>query len=453
MSDAGSRTFRRSLTAVLLLLGAVTAGAVFLFGHLLFRSLSKDVYNEALLHSRIDAERIARGVTEKAQGDAFTLKAAQREIDTLVGTAVRERRVLSNVSVVDRAGNVVYRYKSELERHEPVPPASPEGGVQIAPADSLVPPEREQQVTMPIADPYDIEIPIGDVFVLHVGLSRKELEKRVEKLRTELYMKTAAAAVASLLGIGAASAAVILLYRRTRRVEAAHREAERRAELGELAAGLAHEIRNPLNAMGLNLEILEEQLQRSPAAAPPATRELAQAARLETGRLNRLLTDFLAYARPAPIHTSPADLNEIAGEAVAFLGPEAERRRIRLEFRPHPGAATAVLDAPRVRQVVLNLVGNALDAVEAEGAAARDVTVSVDADGGAWRLTVADRGPGVPDGTLPDVFRAFVSTKPAGTGLGLPIAERIVRAHGGTLTLSSAEGGPTRAIATFPRAA
>jgi signal transduction histidine kinase len=106
-----------------------------------------------------------------------------------------------------------------------------------------------------------------------------------------------------------------------------------------------------------------------------------------------------------------------------------------------------------VRQVVLNLVGNALDAVETEGAAAREVEARVEDAGNVWRLTVADHGPGVPATKTADLFKLFVSTKPAGTGLGLPIAERIVRAHGGTLALSSSPGEPTRAVATFPKKA
>src|SRR5439155_8089243 len=116
-----------------------------------------------------------------------------------------------------------------------------------------------------------LEVPIGDFGVLRVGVSRKELAGRVEKLRTTLYFRTALAAGVSLLGIAAASAAILLLIRRARRSEAARVEAERRAELGEVAAGLAHEIRNPLNAMSLNLELLEEQIQKMPGAFSPSS--------------------------------------------------------------------------------------------------------------------------------------------------------------------------------------
>ncbi len=313
---------------------------------------------------------------------------------------------------------------------------------------------RISTLEAPEQDPFNMEVNVGDFAVLRFGVSRRVLAERVERLRRELYLKTFAAAVVSLLGILAASAAVILLYRRTRRVEAAHIEAERRAELGEVAAGLAHEIRNPLNAMGLNLELLEEKLAHRGAVAGSSAVsavELAQAARVETSRLARLLTDFLSYARPSPLSPVPADLNDAAGEAVAFLQPEAGRRHIRLTFAPQPGGAPARLDPARVRQVVLNLVGNALDAVEAEGAAAREVEARVEDAGTFWRLTVEDRGPGVPAAKTAELFKLFVSTKPAGTGLGLPIAERIVRAHGGTLVLFSLPGQPTRAVATFPK--
>ena len=121
-------------------------------------------------------------------------------------------------------------------------------------------------------------------------------------------------------------------------------------------------------------------------------------------------------------------------------------------FGQTPGDG-AVLPAPG--QIILGL-GQVFALARRRGqvdeAAAREVEVRVEDAGSVWRLTIADRGPGIPPAKTADVFKLFVSTKPAGTGLGLPIAERIVRAHGGTLTLSSSPGEPTRAVATFPKA-
>jgi signal transduction histidine kinase len=453
--DRKDRSFRGRLTAILVVLGLLTAGSVALFGHLLFKSLSRDVVNDALLLSRLDAERIARGVAEKSAGDPYIVKLKQTEIDRFVRQGLAERQILTEVQIVDvRKGEVLYSYGSTLRVPEATAPGvEGSGATAVEPA---VPLPRTFSLEAPTSNPYDIEVPIGEFAVLRFGVSRKELAKRVEKLRGELYAKTAAAAIISLLGIAAASAAVAVLYRQTRRAEEARVEAERLAELGEVAAGLAHEIRNPLNAMSLNLELLEEQLGKGPAGALQGTAspaELAEAARLETSRLSRLLTDFLAYARPSPINAVPSDLNEPAEEAVAFLSAEATKRGIVLDFTPQLAGAPALLDAARVKQVVLNLVGNALDAVEDEMASAREVHVRVDSEGTNWRLTVTDLGPGVPDEKKDELFRLFESTKPAGTGLGLPIADRIVRAHGGTLTLHSEKGQPTRAVATFPKLA
>ena len=458
-SDSESRAFRRSLTLVLAVLGLLTAGSVGLFGHLLFKSLSRDVVNDAILHTKLDAERLARGIAERSSGDPYVLKLKQTEIDRLVTSGVSERQILTEVEVLDSARKeVLYAYRGTLT----VPDRKAQPGAEGPKVLDVKPAEpgtsaRISMLEAPEQDPFNMEVNVGDFAVLRFGVSRRVLAERVEKLRRELYLKTFAAAVVSFLGILAASAAVILLYQRTRRVEAARVEAERRAELGEVAAGLAHEIRNPLNAMGLNLELLEEKLAHGTGAragtSPVSAVDLAQAARVETSRLARLLTDFLSYARPSPLSPVPADLNDAAGEAVAFLQPEAGRRHIRLTFTPQSGGAPARLDPSRVRQVVLNLVGNALDAVEAEGAAAREVEARVEDAGTFWRLTIADRGPGVPATKTADLFKLFVSTKPAGTGLGLPIAERIVRAHGGTLALFSSPGQPTRAVATFPKGA
>ncbi len=452
MADPDAVRFRRVITLVLVAVGVLTAGAVFLFGHLLFKSLSKDVVNDAILNTKLDAERLARGIAERSAGDPYVLKLKRTEIDRLIRSGVAERQILTEVEVLDAAKKeILYSYKGTLtvpDRTRTAPDTSK--GIDVRPLEPGTT-SRSWEFEAPEANPYDLEVPVGDFAVLRFGVSRRVLAERVEKLRRELYLRTFAAATASLLGIAVASAAVLLLVRRTRRAEEARAEAERLAELGEVAAGLAHEIRNPLNAMGLNLELLEERLREAGRGGPPPA-DLAQAARQETSRLSRLLGDFLSYARPSPLSPVPSDLNDAAGEAVSFLAPEAARRKVRLAFTPHAGGAPARLDPARVRQVVLNLVANALDAVEAEGASAREVDVRVEDAGARWKLAVTDKGPGVPPARTADLFKLFVSTKPAGTGLGLPIAERIVKAHGGTLTLTSRSGEPTRAEATFPKA-
>ena len=336
---------------VLAALGLLTAGSVLLFGHLLFKAL-EDVVNDAILHTRLT--RSARPRHRGAVGrDPYLLKLKVTEIDRLVRAGSRALDP-AEVEVLDNAKKeVLCSYKGTLTVPERARPGVEDPRLTVVPVEPGTS-SRSWGYEAPEANPYDLEVPVGDFAILRFGVSRRVLAERVEKLRRELYLRTFAAASVALLGIAAASAAVLLLVRRTRRAEEARVEAERLAALGEMAAGIAHEIRNPLNAMGLNLELLEEQLRDAARSGGPPPTELAQAARQETSRLSRLLADFLSYARPSPLSPVPADLNDAAGEAVAFLAPEAERRGIRLAFAPRAGGAPARLDPARVRQVVLN---------------------------------------------------------------------------------------------------
>src|SRR5450756_266896 len=177
MADLTSRVFGRTLTAALILFGFLTVGALFLFGHLLFRTLSKEMMEGALVDSKLDAERIARGVAERSAGDLYSLTTRQTEIDQFVGNTLSERKVLNEVRVLDKNGRVVYQFKSSLQA-APTETLPPEGRkvVPINPGETLETLPRSVETVVPIRDPFDIEVPIGDFGVLRVGLSRRELE-------------------------------------------------------------------------------------------------------------------------------------------------------------------------------------------------------------------------------------------------------------------------------------
>jgi PAS domain S-box-containing protein len=218
-----------------------------------------------------------------------------------------------------------------------------------------------------------------------------------------------------------------------RELERRARQNERLAATGVLAASLAHEIRNPLNGASLHLSVLERSLARS-AGVPPAALEATGVLRAEIIRLSALVTDFLEVARPRPLTRVACDANEIASSVGVLLGPEAEARNVRLEVRPFPFPATAELDAARIKQVLVNLVRNGLEAVREGG----HVVLRVLRHPHDVELEVADDGVGIPDPNAP-IFDAFYTTK-EGTGLGLAIVRRIVVDHGGDVTFESRPG-------------
>lgn len=205
--------------------------------------------------------------------------------------------------------------------------------------------------------------------------------------------------------------------------------AERLATVGTLAAGLAHEIRNPLNAAQLQLTLARRRLSRSHRGGIAAGLEAAALVQDELGRLADLVRDFLAYARPAPLRTRATDLREVIRHVGKLLGPDAHAAGVTIELRA-PEVVSAHCDEDKIKQVLFNLVRNGIEAAGNPGR----VAIEVSRHGAMAVLDVLDTGPGVPDDL--DIFQPFATSKDGGTGLGLSIVERIVIDHGGSIAAS-----------------
>jgi signal transduction histidine kinase len=210
--------------------------------------------------------------------------------------------------------------------------------------------------------------------------------------------------------------------------------AERLAAVGTLAAGLAHEVRNPLNSALLQLQVLVRRMDREDAR-PETMRPIADIVEQEIRRLERLVNDFLAFVQPRPLALQPTALADLCRSVLEFVRPEADSLKVHLTADLDTQAPTIAADPERLRQVLLNLVRNALEAMNATGG---DLVVRTRAAGGSAEIDIEDSGPGFGDEA--PVFDAFFTTKPQGTGLGLTIVHRIVTDHGGTIRVSSRPG-------------
>src|SRR3989440_5239984 len=222
-------------------------------------------------------------------------------------------------------------------------------------------------------------------------------------------------------------------YRRYSRLQARTRQAERLAELGTLTGGLAHEIKNPLSTVQLNLQLLREDLDPAwPGYSRLASRMTT--VQKETARLRDILDDFLRYAGKMEIDRKPTDVSQVLEDLVDFYAPQAHLQRVQLRVRHGDGPIKSMLDEKLIKQAILNLMINALQAMPAEGG---EIILSARRQDDQLLIEIIDTGKGMSQEVQDKIFDAYYSTKSGGTGLGLAISRRIVEEHGGKISVRS----------------
>ena len=217
-------------------------------------------------------------------------------------------------------------------------------------------------------------------------------------------------------------------------------------ELATLAGGLAHEIRNPLSTIGMNLELLAEELENDESQR--ARRMIRRIANLqgECRNLEEILNAFLQFARAGELHLSDGSLNTIVSDYIDFLEPQANSMEV--ELRPHLDSDLPVvmLDKSLMRQALVNLCRNAIEAMPDGGS----IDLLTRTRGDDVVLEIIDTGKGMDEKTRSQMFQAFFSTRSGGSGLGLPTVRRVVEAHHGRISCESEVGKGTRFTITLP---
>lgn len=218
------------------------------------------------------------------------------------------------------------------------------------------------------------------------------------------------------------------------------------AEIATLAGGLAHEIKNPLSTVLLNLELLAEDIEQSEAVTGHRMLRKVETVQRECRHLQSILEDFLKFARVGELDLEPADLNEVVGEFIDFFRTDAAGNGI--EISPHfqRDLPEVRLDRALFRQVLMNFALNAKQAMPDGGL----LELQTSARNGEVMLELIDNGVGMDQETVQKIFQVFYSTKQGGSGLGLPTVRKIIEAHGGRITVDSEPGRGTRFTITLP---
>ena len=229
-----------------------------------------------------------------------------------------------------------------------------------------------------------------------------------------------------------------------------HRDALRRAEhfatLGRLAAGLSHEIRNPLGTLFLHIDLLEEEFQDPTPESPTVIQQTFGEIRTALTRLDELVQDYLSLVRVSTIELGVQDVGAAVQAWAAEMQHRATQQGVTLELEGHTTVGPLAFHPSTLRRAVLNVVQNAIEAMP-QGGTLRLACVRTATE---VQLHLRDNGVGIPAELVSRIFEPLYTTKPGGTGLGLYIVREILIAHGGVVTVDSVEGQGTTFVLTFP---
>jgi two-component system sensor histidine kinase HydH len=220
-------------------------------------------------------------------------------------------------------------------------------------------------------------------------------------------------------------------------------------ELATLAGGLAHEIRNPLSTIGMNLELLAEELEGDETARARRMQKRITNLQGECRNLEDILNAFLQFARAGELDLEEGSLNDVVTEYVNFLDPQADSQSVELRLHLDSNLPTVLMDKALIRQALVNLGRNAMEAMPEGGA----IDFLTHVQQGRIVLEIIDTGHGMDEKTLTRMFQAFFSTRSGGSGLGLPTVRRIVESHHGQILCESEPGRGTRFTILLPPAA
>jgi len=282
--------------------------------------------------------------------------------------------------------------------------------------------------------------------LLSMGYSLKELEPVLSQIKRNVALSIFFFLLFGVLAVTLIGVNQNRYLRRMKGMEDRIRIAERLSSLGHLAAGVAHEIRNPLNAIGLGLQRLRREFVPQEESQNQEYLALADVMSKEIRRVNGIVEQFLTLSRPFQLHLATSSLQDLLKNLVLLLREEASSRGIRLQLEMTPELPSIKMDAEKLMQALLNLVKNGLQAIENGG------TVRIDARilKNRIQVSILDTGAGISSDHIEKIFNYYYTTKEKGVGLGLPIAHRIIEAHGGQLTVESQVGSGTRVTVALP---
>jgi signal transduction histidine kinase len=283
--------------------------------------------------------------------------------------------------------------------------------------------------------------------LIRIGYSPKEIHPLLSQIKKNVILSILFFLI---LGISAITLIWVNQNRHLRKVKEMEDRvqlADRLSSLGHLAAGVAHEIRNPLNAMGMGLQRLRREFLPQENSKRDEYLSFTEVILKEIRRVNEIIEQFLTLSRPFQLNLSVSSLQDLLKNLMTLFQEEAATQGITLQTEWKDGLPLMRMDSEKLTQAFINIMKNGMQAMEKGGILRIETHNFKDR----VSVVISDSGSGIPSGQMDKIFNYYYTTKEKGVGLGLPIAHRIVEAHGGQLTVESKIGVGTKVTITLPR--
>jgi two-component system sensor histidine kinase HydH len=368
------------------------------------------------------AQPIAEG---NLRGLALSLTSAMESVaardPSLASLAAFRARDIAYIAIIDRKGTITFHSNADLIGAR----VTDQRFVAVLGGRGLT----ENRIRLGTGEEvYEYHAPLhlpGRTLALRLALHPWRADAVIHRARIGMTVLFSLLAAAWIMGV--------LLYRHARRAQEHRLEMARRerlAQLGEMGAVLAHEVRNPLSGIKGYAQLLMEQ------SGDGESQEFATLIVTEAMRLESLVSDLLTYARPEPDPDGPLQINAVIDHVLALVRPEAQAAGVAITASLAPGLAVRGHEA-RLEQLLLNLIKNGIQAMPEGG----ELAVISRREGKTAEISVADQGNGIPPHDRERIFTPFFTTKARGSGLGLPVCRKIAEAHGGTISVVDNAGG------------
>lgn len=436
-------------TALFLILLLLANLGMLLF--LVIRDISDELTETIIQEAELEAYRILNVLeesvlTSKSRGlDKESMHSD--ELVEEVNALLDRKQIYLYCVVMDPNGHVMFRRESERARIADIQEASKHILRSPIPVNREVVAYIDDEPVKMLTIWVPIIIQDEHMGTLMLGVSKNLVSQQMQRITSRVMREYLNVGLIIAVIVAGTFVMVVRLMGKARQAEARIQHAHRLIYVGTLASGLGHEIRNPLNAIQINAQMLEEMITSAGREKVKIKLDLVESIRIAVGELESLVSEFLRFARPSKLKQDLLNINTLVREVVGFVEGECIRNEVNVIDHLDNELPRLKGDAQQLKQVFLNLILNANQAMPGGG------TLTVNSrrlNKGRIAIDIVDTGVGIPESDQSKIFDPFYSTKKGGTGLGLPIAQRIVEEHRGQIGFQSEPGVGTTFTVELP---